>query len=60
MPKNKVNEYLKFLIENVPSMQACIGYEVLFANYLKTQTVVTVDPIGLAGHVSVSNDYYDG
>ena len=60
MPKNKVSSYLKFLIENIPSMRECVGYEVLFANYIKTQKVVAIDPIGLAGYVSVSNDYYDG
>ena len=61
LPKNEIKQYLAFLVDNIPNMHACIGYEMLFASYLKTKhLVVNVNPIGLAGWVSVSNDYYDG
>lgn len=61
LPKNEVKQYLAFLIDNIPNMHACIGYEILFANFLRSkQNVINVNPIGLAGWVSVSNDYYDG
>lgn len=60
LPKNEVNFFLDFLVNNIPNMYSFIGYEVLFASYLKTKQVIVVNPIGLAGYVSVSNEYYDG
>lgn len=61
LPKHEVKSLLDFLVNNMSSMYACVGYEILFASYLKTKhSVVNMNPIGLAGYVSVSNDYYDG
>jgi hypothetical protein len=43
-------------------MVNCIGYEVLFAEFLTTlsENKISVNPIGLKGHVSVSTDFYNG
>ena len=45
-------------------MIACVGYEVLFADFIKSQQSIPkkiMNPIGLMGYVSVSkNELYDG
>ena len=43
-------------------MVLCIGYEVLFAQFIKMQPYKKriITPIGLKGFVSVSNDFYNG
>jgi len=40
----------------------CIGYEVLFANFIKTEAriIVNLNPIGLEGYVSVAKEFYSG
>ena len=51
-----------FLIKNIYKMFACIGYEVLFAEFIRELSVTKniVDTIGIQGYVSVSKDYYNG
>ena len=81
LPNEVANNYLHFLKENMQLMEECIGYEVLFALFLrfyksnimtKSQNIdncynsleyiniVSYDPIGLCGNVSVSNEFYTG
>jgi hypothetical protein len=44
-------------------MVDCIGYEVLFAIFIKSQEkniIKTLDIIGVEGNIAVSNDFYSG
>ena len=43
-------------------MYQCIGYENLFGLFIKSENknIQNINLIGLAGFVSVSNDYYNG
>ena len=43
-------------------MVNCIGYENLFANFIKSQDIYVknLNPIGLDGYVSVAKDFYSG
>ena len=62
LPRENVNNLMIFLNNNFNQMKQCIGYEVLFANFIKTQNnnISNFDVIGVEGSVSVSNDYYNG
>ena len=61
MPKNIVDIFGIFLTNNINSMEQFIGYEVLFAKFINCfNDKIILNPIGLAGFVSVSNDKYNG
>lgn len=66
LPNGHVKEYADFLKQNIDKMIKCIGFEILFSIFLKTiearnkTKIVNINPIGLAGNVSVSNDFYNG
>ena len=69
LPQTYIKSLHDFLVANLSNMFNCIGYEVLFANFIQsiqlTATsngikIINISPIGLQGHVSVSNDFYDG
>jgi len=60
--KNDVNNFYIFLQSNVHSMIRCVGYEILFAQFLKTvdsEKVHNMYKIGVNGYISVSNDFID-
>ena len=61
IPKNSIEEYMEFLINNVNLMVNCIGAEVLFAIFLKTikTNVKILHRIGINGLIAVSNDIVD-
>ena len=62
IPKLYVENLKIFLENNYNNMVKLIGYEVLFAEFIKTLPCkkINIDPIGLKGYVSVSNDFYNG
>jgi hypothetical protein len=62
IPSICVDKLRDFLENNYNRMLSYIGYEILFAEFVKTQiiTKINIDPIGLKGYVSVSNDFYNG
>ena len=62
LPKKCIESLKIFLQNNFINMVLCIGYEVLFAQFIKTQDLkkIIINPIGLKGYVSVSNDFYNG
>ena len=66
LPQAYIEPLRDFLIANLNQMFNCIGYEVLFANFIRNIAtsngvkIINISPIGLQGHVSVSNDFYDG
>jgi hypothetical protein len=74
LPKQYVSQLYEFLKNNIVNMFNCIGYEVLFAQFIKNvilekdindinnekELIKHISPIGLQGNVSVSNDFYDG
>lgn len=62
LPKEYVENLKEFLLKNINKMFACIGYEVLFAEFIKELSVTKniVDTIGIQGYVSVSKDFYNG
>lgn len=62
LPKKCVKNLKIFLQNNYNNMVLCMGYEVLFAQFIKTQpdNKIIINPIGLKGYVSVSNDFYNG
>ncbi len=50
------------MIKNIHLMKSCIGYEVLFAKFLKNEfknEIISLSKIGINGHISVSNDFID-
>ncbi len=62
IPKKCVEKLKVFLQNSYSKMVNCIGYEVLFAEFLTTlsENKISLNPIGLKGHVSVSTDFYNG
>ena len=61
---NKINviDFYNFLISNMKLMFNCIGYEVLFAIFLKktkTNNIIHLNKIGVNGYISVSHDFID-
>lgn len=62
LSRENIDKLMIFLIDNITTMKQCIGYENLFANFIKSQniSVISLKSIGLEGPVSVSTDYYNG
>lgn len=61
LPGKNVNLLLDFLKENINQMQKCIGYEVLFAQFIQKFTnIIFIDIVGIKGYVSVCGSLYDG
>jgi hypothetical protein len=62
LPENYVLLFKDFLYNNFHKMINYIGYEVLFAEFIKENcpNVDNYKIIGLAGYLSVSNDFYNG
>jgi hypothetical protein len=62
LPKEKVNNYITFLEKHFTQMIKCVGFEILFSIFLKSEKgiIINLNPIGLEGYVSVSNDFYSG
>jgi len=62
LPKYSVINYYEFLKNNFDKMYNCIGYEILFANFIRNEKteINSMNPIGLEGLVSVSNTFYNG
>lgn len=63
LPREIAIKYISFLENHYQEMVDCIGYEVLFAIFVKTQNeniIKMLDIIGVEGNISVSNDYYSG
>jgi len=63
LPINYAIKYKLFLEENILQMINCIGYEVLFSQFIKLQPnrcIKYLNIIGAEGYVSVSNDLYCG
>ncbi len=62
LPKKCIQNLKNFLQDNYNNMVLCMGYEVLFAQFIKTQQYnkKILNLIGLKGYISVSNDFYNG
>ena len=62
LPKSSSVNFITFLESNFKNMINCIGYENLFANFIKTENkeLKILDPIGLEGYVSVAKKFYSG
>jgi hypothetical protein len=62
IPRTCIESFNLFLQNNINRLISYIGYEVLFAEFIKLQEInkINIDPIGLKGNVSVSSDFYDG
>ena len=62
LPKSSSVNFITFLESNFKNMINCIGYENLFANFIKTENkeLKRLDPIGLEGYVSVAKKFYSG
>jgi hypothetical protein len=62
LPKSSIENFKLFLQNNHHLMESCIGYEVLFSQFVKNQPVIKIhlDPLGIQGNISVSNDFYNG
>jgi hypothetical protein len=63
MPKQIIIHFISFLETKFQDMENCIGYENLFANFIKTQEINHVKilgTIGFEGYVSVSRSYSIG
>jgi hypothetical protein len=63
LPKKYTSIFCTFLKTNINKMVNCMGYEILFAKFIRTidnNIIKNIVPVGLQGPVSVSNDFYDG
>ena len=62
IPKKYVENLNLFLKNSYNKMISFIGYEVLFSEFIQTLpgNKININPIGLKGYVSVSNDFYNG
>lgn len=62
IPKNYIKNFKIFLESSYNKMLGLIGFEVLFGEFIKTLPCakINLNPIGLKGYVSVSNDFYNG
>lgn len=61
LPKKNIDEFLAFLLDNLHLMKKCIGYEILFALFLKNKpNIISLNTIGISGLIAVSNDFYNG
>lgn len=60
--KVNIDDFMNFLNRNINLMHQCIGYEVLFAIFLKEtkpNNIINLNKIGVNGYISVSNDFAD-
>ena len=60
--KTNVEGFMNFLNRNIHLMNQCIGYEVLFAMFLKESkpnNIIHLNKIGVNGYISVSHDFAD-
>ena len=62
LPRETIIKFKIFLENKFTEMINCIGYEVLFANFIKSETgmIINLNPIGLEGYVSVAKEFYSG
>ena len=62
LPRESIMNFKIFLENKFTEMIKCIGYEVLFAIFIKSERKITVNlnPIGLEGYVSVVKEFYSG
>jgi hypothetical protein len=62
LPKSAAVNFMHFLEGRFNDMINCIGYENLFAVFIKTEKtqIKSLDPIGLDGYVSVAREFYSG
>jgi hypothetical protein len=63
LPKIKVIDFYNYLINNLNRMHNCEGYELIFASFINSisdMPINNLNPIGLAGYLSVSTDFYNG
>ena len=62
LPKASVVNFIKFLENRINDMINCIGFEILFANFIQYENfnIINVNPIGLDGYVSVAKEHYSG
>ena len=62
LPKSSSVNFMTFLESRFNDMIHCIGYENLFAIFIKTENkqIKALDQIGLEGYVSVARELYSG
>ncbi len=63
LPQQYVSSFAKFLQNSVNDMLNCVGFEILFAKFIKELSagdLIMLKTIGIAGYVSVSGEYYEG
>ena len=62
LPKESIINFKIFLENKFNEMINCIGYENLFAIFIKSEKrlIVNLNPIGLEGYVSVAKEFYSG
>jgi hypothetical protein len=62
LPSESIVNLKNFLENKFTEMINCIGYEVLFAIFIKTERrmIINLNPIGLEGYVSVAKEFYSG
>jgi hypothetical protein len=66
LPGKMINHLYNFLTNQhiMHQMRHCIGYEVLFAQFLRGISGMTnikyIDPIGLSGNITIDGSFYNG
>jgi hypothetical protein len=57
--KNIIDNFYNFLVSKIDLMKSCIGYEVLFAMFLKTIytcEIVSLNKMGINGYIAVTHN----
>lgn len=61
LPYSYVKDFLSFLQNKNKEMNNCLGYEILFATYIKKyKNINYYDFLGINGNVTVCGNYYNG
>jgi len=60
LPNKYIYEWYLFLLNSETDFQQCVGYENIFAKFIKTiDGVIVLEKIGVAGNIAVSGDLSD-
>ena len=63
LPQNKILYIKQMILSNLDAMRRCIGYEVLFAFFIRNINdckIIHLNFIGIEGYISVSGELYSG
>lgn len=60
IPRRYINDFLFFLNSQKERMKHCVGYEVIFGDFIRSIPCKFVSKLNISGLVSVDGDFYSG